>query len=259
MNYIFDIDGTLTPSRGLIDASFEKYFYDWMCDKIDRGDSVFFITGSDKDKTIEQIGEKIWRKATRCYQSCGNAVYVKGELVYQLDFPLSYELNKLLSVFLENSPWYGSYTNNLEERIGLINFSTLGRNCPQDARENYYEWDKMANEREKFCDEIMKRFPEIEASVGGQISIDIHPKGKNKAQILHYVKGPVTFFGDKCREGGNDYPIVEYLREEHLTDEAREYTIHEVKGWKDTQEKLRAIDTKIAQQSMAPNGNKIEL
>jgi len=243
MNYIFDIDGTLTPSRGKIDANFEDYFYKWMTSKIDNKDSVYFITGSDKDKTIEQIGIKIWEKATRCYQSCGNSVYENGNLIHQLDFPLTKRLNKLLNIFLKESPMYGTYTTNIEERIGLINFSTIGRDCPQKARKEYYEWDNLANERLKFCDEIMNNFPEVEASIGGEISIDIHPKGKNKAQILDYVTGPVVFFGDKCNKGGNDYPIVEYLRTSQLGSfGAREYTIHEVKDWKDTKSKLKSYE-----------------
>ena len=92
MNYVFDIDGTLTPSRGKIDKDFEKFFLKWM-----KGKNVYFITGSDKDKTIEQIGKRIWKKATRCYQSCGNAVYENGKLIHQLDFPLTKKLNKLLT------------------------------------------------------------------------------------------------------------------------------------------------------------------
>ena len=47
MNYIFDIDGTLTPSRLKIDPEFEQFFLEWMKDK-----KVYFVTGSDKDKTI---------------------------------------------------------------------------------------------------------------------------------------------------------------------------------------------------------------
>ena len=231
MNYIFDIDGTLTPSRGNIDKDFEEYFYQWM-----EGKDVYFITGSDKDKTIEQIGERIWEKATQCYQSCGNAVYQNGKLIHQLDFPITKELRILLNSFLVLSEWSGKYTTNIEERIGLINFSTIGRDCPQDAREKYYREE---DERQGYCNTIMKQFPELEASVGGQISIDIHPKGKNKSQILEYVQGPVKFFGDKCNKGGNDYPIVEYLRTAKLGSYgAREYTIYEVKDWKDTNEKL---------------------
>ena len=80
MNYLFDVDGTLTPSRLPIDEEFESFFLNWMKDK-----NVYLVTGSDKDKTIEQVGEKIWLNCTRVYQSCGNAVYEKGKLIRQIE------------------------------------------------------------------------------------------------------------------------------------------------------------------------------
>lgn len=240
MNYIFDIDGTLTPSRLPINKKFEAFFLKWM-----KGKQVFFVTGSDKDKTIEQIGEKIWKKATRCYQSCGNAVYENGKLISQLDFPLDNQLERLLIRFMNESKWSGKYEINIEPRIGLINFSTIGRECPQDARDEYYNNE---TEREGFCKTIIEQFPELEASVGGQISIDIYPKGKNKAQVLDDIKGDITFFGDKCLPGGNDFPIVERLF--YPIDGA---TIHHVKDWKETFSILKSINEPV----MAPNGNLI--
>ena len=94
MNYIFDVDGTLTPSRLPIDKKFKKFFIEWMKDK-----TVYLVTGSDKEKTIEQIGEEIWNNCTRAYQSCGNAVYEKGKLIRQSDFKLDRELQRLLFTF----------------------------------------------------------------------------------------------------------------------------------------------------------------
>jgi phosphomannomutase len=233
MNYIFDIDGTLTPSRLRIDPEFEKFFLQWMKDK-----NVIFVTGSDKDKTIEQVGEKIWTNVKRAYQSCGNAVYEGGELIRQLDFKLDRELLRLLSTFKATSEWKEVYGNHIEERIGLINFSTIGRSCTQEARERYAEWDKEIRERELFCKIIEDTFPDLEATVGGQISIDIYPIGKNKAQVLDDIIGPITFFGDKCEPGGNDYPIVERLGQ--LNEETNlACTIHRVKDYKDTWEILK--------------------
>ena len=225
-NYVFDIDGTLTPSRGKIDKDFKRFFLKWMS-----GKNVYFITGSDKDKTIEQVGKEIWNKATRCYQSCGNAVYEKGKLIKQLDFPITNDLNNLLNEFLIWSEWKERYTTNIEPRIGLINFSVVGRDCPQEAREKYAEWDNKAKERLSFCDIIQEKFPEVEASVGGQISIDIHLKGKNKAQILDDIDSNIIFFGDKCEPGGNDYPIVNRLESTNLI---KNYTINKVSDYRDT-------------------------
>ena len=236
MNYVFDIDGTLTPSRLPMDKDFQQFFLKWM-----EGKSVYFITGSDKDKTIEQIGEKVWKKATRCYQSCGNAVYENGKLIRQLDFKLEEPLGTMLTILQFQSDWEEIYDNHIEERIGLINFSVIGRSCTQDARERYHEWDNQSGERKIYCDIINSNFKELEATIGGQISIDIYPKGKNKSQILDDLED-VTFFGDKCGYGGNDFPIVERLQvDRKLGKSNRRYVVHDVSGWKKTFEILKNI------------------
>ncbi len=242
MDYVFDIDGTLTPSRLKIDPEFESFFLDWMKNK-----DVVLVTGSDKDKTIEQVGEKIWTNAKRVYQSCGNAVYEKGELMKMNQFALSFPLRDVLEDFKKNSEWKDKFGNHIEERIGLINFSTIGRDCPQEERERYAIWDAEKKEREYFCWKIQEVFPELEASVGGQISIDIYTKGQNKAQVLNDIKGNLIFFGDRCEPGGNDYPIIERLEKENektigspFGDLARrKYRIHNVKSYKDTWDILK--------------------
>ena len=228
MIYLFDIDGTLTPSRLRIDPKFERFFLRWMFDK-----EVVFVTGSDKEKTIEQVGEKIWTRAQRIYQSCGNAVYQGGHLIQKNQFDLSSELKKLLLEFVEYSECPKQYSNHIEERIGLINFSTVGRSCPQEARKRYYEWDLEHKERERFCKMIEDKFPDLEATIGGEISIDIYPKGQNKAQVLEDLYGHITFFGDKCEPGGNDYPIVAEL-EKQVEENRRHCVVHRVKNYKDT-------------------------
>jgi len=208
-NYVFDIDGTLTPSRLRINKEFEVFFREWILNK-----HVYLVTGSDKEKTIEQIGEEIWKSVNRVYQSCGNQVWEKGELIKETHFNLNHRMKKKLNTFLESTNWKEKFGAHFEQRVGLVNFSIIGRNCSQEKREEYYKWDSMHNERSKICESIMNEFPEIEASVGGQISIDIYKKGKNKAQILDELIGEIYFFGDKMDEGGNDYPIAEQLRKE---------------------------------------------
>tara|TARA_B100000902_G_C27086339_1_gene801515 strand:+ start:125 stop:826 length:702 start_codon:yes stop_codon:yes gene_type:complete len=206
INYIFDIDGTLTPSRLRIDSDFEIFFKNWIKNK-----NVYLVTGSDKEKTIEQIGEDIWSAVKRVYQSCGNQVWEQGTLITQKDFTLNNDIKSLLLEQLKNSEWEEKFGNHLEERVGLVNFSIIGRNCPQNKREEYYKWDQQNHERIKICQVIMDEFPNIEASIGGQISIDIYQKGCNKAQVLKDINDPIYFFGDKMEEGGNDFPIAHSL------------------------------------------------
>ena len=56
--WVFDVDGTVTPSRGVIDEQLRQELMD-----ISRKNKIYFITGSDKQKTIEQIGEELYNRA----------------------------------------------------------------------------------------------------------------------------------------------------------------------------------------------------
>jgi phosphomannomutase len=232
INYIFDIDGTLTPSRLKMHKEFELFFIKWMENK-----NVFLVTGSDKDKTIEQTGLSLWKKANRVYQSCGNQVWEKGVLIKENPFHLDSDMQEYLNSVLQNSKWNIKFGNHFEQRVGLVNFSIIGRNCNQKNREEYYKWDQVEKERIKICESLMHKFPHIEASVGGQISIDIHKKGKNKAQIIDDIIGEVYFFGDKMDKGGNDYPIAN-----RLISEKRKHRLFKVNNPSETWDILQKIN-----------------
>lgn len=226
INHIFDIDGTLTPSRLPINQDFKSWFLRWC-----KGKSIYFVTGSNKEKTVEQIGMDMWLLPRKMYQSCGNEVYCGGVLSSQNDFTITDELRIFLYQLLKKSPWYGlnEYAINIEKRVGLVNFSTIGRNCSQQQRKEYASKER---ERKDYVKAIMQRFPDLEASIGGEISIDIYKKGHNKAQILNDIRGYSIFFGDGC-EGGNDEPLAKRV----------DKAFH-VKDWKETWSILKSMENK---------------
>ena len=76
MIYIFDIDGTLTPSRNKMDKQFQELFKNFMS-----AYRVWLISGSDHTKTIEQIGVDIWTNVERAYQCSGNQLFQRGSLI----------------------------------------------------------------------------------------------------------------------------------------------------------------------------------
>ena len=234
MIYIFDIDGTLTPSRNLIDSKFKKFFEEFI-----RNNRVWLISGSDKDKTIEQLTYGIWSGVERAYQCAGNQLYIKGELVKENKFQLPHLLNVYLQSLLQESRYAHRYGNHIEERPGMVNFSVVGRNCTQEQRDQYYIWDLRHKEREQFANSIKLNFPAIDAVVGGEISIDIYPKGLDKGQILNDIDGYFSFFGDKLEPGGNDYPIKKAAQDM----EVQGATFYHVKSWKDTRDLLYSIMT----------------
>ena len=212
VNYIFDVDGTLTRSRERISNEFRDFFLEWMS-----GKQVFLVTGSDKSKTIEQVGEDIWLLVERVYQNAGNAVFAGGRMIKRNNFDLDDhpDLRKELLSLYVSSAWEPKYGKHIEERVGMINFSTIGRACTREDRERYFEWDKEHKEREKICAKIVNKFTNIEAHIGGQISIDIHPQGLNKSQIMSDFDEPCVFFGDRCEPGGNDNAVVEWMELEN--------------------------------------------
>ena len=228
INYVFDVDGTLTPSRLKMDVEFEKFFRNWIKNK-----NVYLLTGSDHDKTIEQVGVNIWKEVTESHQCGGNVVFRQGDMIEVSKLQPSKSLLDTCKNLIDISNYSVKAGNHIEERVGLLNISVVGRNCTQKQREEYYEWDKINKEREFICQAINKMFPELEASAGGQISVDIHKFGKNKSQIRRKIEGDIWFFGDKTMEGGNDYPIANVLKEPDK--------VFQVDDWEHTYKLLKEI------------------
>ena len=196
INYVFDVDGTLTPSRLKMDVEFEKFFRNWIKNK-----NVYLLTGSDHDKTIEQVGVNIWKEVTESHQCGGNVVFRQGDMTEVSKWQPSKSLLDTCKNLIDISNYSVKAGNHIEERVGLLNISVVGRDCTQEQREEYYEWDKINLERAFICGLLNDMFPNLEASAGGQISIDIHGRGHNKSQIRGKLEGIIHFFGDKTMEG----------------------------------------------------------
>ena len=233
MIYIFDIDGTLTPSRQVIDPKF-KTFFEYFIKK----NKVWLITGSDKDKTIEQIGYNIWGSVERAYQCSGNVLYQDGELIEAHKFESPDYLDTMLNIILDKSKYPVKAGNHIEKRFGLTNFSTIGRACTQEQRDAYYEWDLVNKERESICWELNERYPWLEAVKGGQISIDIYERGKDKGQIVSKIDEPFIFYGDHLEPGGNDYPVQKQVIRQGKEDCK---CVPITKGWQETWQLLKEL------------------
>lgn len=215
ISYVFDVDGTLTLSRKVIQPSHKSFLMDWV-----QGKDVYLLTGSDAPKTIEQLGLDLWSKFIS-YQCSGNEIFVGGTCIYKYmwDFADSKIVEDKLRLMIDRSRYPHKLPkatgNHIEFRTGCINISTIGRNCTAEQRAHYYAWDLKHKEREKIVDGISKDpfFQGVEPSIGGEISIDLTPAMRNKAQVYSFIKnnGPIYFFGDKTEEGGNDYPFAKSM------------------------------------------------
>lgn len=226
--FIFDVDGTLTPSRQKMPEDFRKWFIDF-CDNND----VYLVTGSDYSKTLEQVGVEVCMSVKRIYNCSGSDVYEQGVNVRTSDWKAPKELYDLMYGWLQASPFPARMGQHIEERPGMINFSIVGRGATLGERKMYVDFDRETRERESIAYQINHQFEGITATVGGETGVDIHPTGADKGQILKDFadSDKIIFFGDKIEQGGNDYPLAK-VNKQGIN--------HHVKGWKDTWSKLNA-------------------
>ena len=194
--YMFDIDGTLTPSRLPMTQEMEDMFTPF-CEN----NKVFLVTGSDMVKVKEQVPEKIRRLVEGIFTCSGNALTVGDEIVYDNEFEPPDGLIEILEAWLQYSSYPVKTGNHIEQRSGMLNYSTVGRIL-----------------REK----ILHMWPSLDCAIGGQISIDIYPRGLDKSQSYFRVKQKypdhgIVFCGDRLSPGGNDYPFFQAMSHNHTT------------------------------------------
>ena len=232
INYVFDVDGTLTPSRGTIDKSFRDFFVEFI-----KQNNVYLVTGSDHSKTVEQLGTIITETVNKVYNCSGNSIWKQGKEIYRSDWALPQQAKTFLSLMLQDSEFPFRSGRHIEERPGLVNFSVVGRNCTLGERKMYVKYDNDFFERETIAELFNKRFKDlgIVAQVAGETGIDIMKVGCDKGQIVKHIQQPIHFFGDKMQKGGNDYPLRAIL--------GANSTWSEVKNWEQTFKILKKLCT----------------
>ena len=208
--FIFDVDGTLTPSRKKITPEFFDKFFQFT-----EENDVYLVTGSDRDKTLEQITPEIYNNCKRVYNCSGSDVYEGDKNVYRDDWELPEKVERFLQDELDFSQFPIRNGNHIERRPGGVNFSILGRDKdPMLGREEYVKWNKIHSERRFIALRILNMFPDLSVALGGQTGIDIGPLGADKSQILRdfTADDEIHFFGDRMESGGNDHSLGEAVK-----------------------------------------------
>ncbi|KPA80138.1 phosphomannomutase putative (PMM) [Leptomonas pyrrhocoris] len=235
---LFDVDGTLTPPR--------KKETDDMKQALKKvhaaGYTLGVVGGSDFAKQKEQLGESILDDFDYVFSENGLLSFHKGKEFHRNSL-LKFLGNDKVMAFvkrclvliaaLDIPVQRGTF---VEFRNGMFNISPIGRNCLQEERDDFEQYDKQHHIREKLIEDLKATFPDypLAYSIGGQISFDVFPKGWDKTYCLQFVEKEyehIHFFGDKTSAGGNDYEIFNDSR-----------TIgHSVKTYKDTIEILHKM------------------
>ena len=230
--YIFDVDGTLTPSRQRMDRDFAVWF-----SKFCETHAVYLVSGSDRPKTIEQVGEYIYHQCKRVYNCSGNDVWERDVNIRYNNWKLPDDAYDWLSKKLIHSKFYRKVGEHFEHRPGMVNFSIVGRACSLEERAMYREWDEHKNERSEIAAEFNELFAgTIQATIGGETGLDIMPANSDKSQILRdFARNDnIMFYGDRTKLGGNDYSISVAIQ-------TRDYPgqVFHVTDWNNTWELLK--------------------
>lgn len=215
---LFDIDGTLTKPINPIEQN--------MIDTLNLASKHFdlaVVGGSDRPKQLKQLlgsaslfdyafsenGTVAYDKQANIFHKNSIAKHLGEEKLKKLiNFILHYIAD--LDVPIKRGTF-------IEYRNGLINASPIGRNCTQEERDIFHEFNLKEKILPKMADAIREHFKGegLYISIGGQISMDIFPNGWDKTYCLKFITDKyedIHFFGDKCYEGGNDYELFKHKR-----------------------------------------------
>ncbi|XP_055526855.1 phosphomannomutase [Wyeomyia smithii] len=214
---LFDVDGTLTKPRAVIENDVKEFLYK----EIQPRATIGLVGGSDLEKMFEQLsGREILDKFDYVFPENGLVQYEKGAEVGKVSIS-QYLGEDVIKRFINFVLKYLSELDIpvkrgtfIEFRNGMLNVSPIGRNCSTEERKQFYEYDNKNHIRKQLIDVLKKEFQGVDLtySIGGQISIDVFPNGWDKTYCLrHATKGTnfkeIHFFGDKTDPGGNDHEI----------------------------------------------------
>lgn len=223
----FDIDGTLTASKTLITESMANLIKELVKQKI-----VIAIAGGSFKQLETQFLPPFLRDNSMIpfihnftlLPTSGSQRYeyneIKKEWALTDKEPLPSEAKeraiKLLQEVIDN-PIYGIPPNPIgeiiEDRDTQITFTPNGQQAPIELKLHF---DPDRKKRERIKAMLEPKLPEVSILINGTSSIDILPKGFNKAVgLIRFInkiglkKSDVIFVGDGLFPGGNDYSVYE--------------------------------------------------
>ena len=217
---IFDLDGTLAPSKSKLEPATAVLFTQLL-----RIKTVAIISGG----AFAQFETQVLSSLSCTPEELRNLILVptSGTRMYTWDngWHLRYEENfsqeekahitTSLREALQEAHYSepaGMYGPALEDRGSQITFSACGQQAPIAVKE---AWDPTREKREAIATILRTKLPGIEIRIGGSTSIDITRAGVNKRygiQKLREYTGiseeAMLFIGDALFEGGNDFPVT---------------------------------------------------
>lgn len=226
---VFDIDGTLTPSKAPADQEMIRLLLQLLKEKV-----VAVIGGGKYTLFQEQLISRMPKRDARLerlflFPTSSTTFYRfsrgRWQCVYEHVLSVS-EKKKIKQAFkdafrrLHYVPPEKVYGPTIEDRKTQISFSPLGQEIVAvlgkkgiAAKEAWYE--KHNKLRARMARALGRLLPEFKVRVGGLTTIDVTKKGIDKAYGIRTIRRELSipirdmlFVGDAIFPGGNDYAVV---------------------------------------------------
>ena len=228
---LFDLDGTLTPSRGHITSNNYNAIYKLLENNI----RVGIVTGSSLEYVKQQIPVELFLDGLEVFSCNGTQhnVLVEGQWKtigegYDIKDVLgSVAYSQLVLTLLQaqryvmmsfDLPYTGSFVS---YRGSMVNWSPIGREATQKERQKFVDFDMKNKWRDTTIETIrnnieglpLKQNVKLLIKLAGETSFDIYPEGWDKTIVLkRFSEGEkLWFIGDRCSGNGNDKEIYEAL------------------------------------------------
>ena len=213
---VFDLDGTLAPSKEALDAEMAA-----LMNKLLGFIKVAVISGGDWSQFQKQVlahlanDERLQNLSL--LPTCGTQFYkyeTVWEKIYSEDFT-SGQKEKIISSLKKAIEQSGLKAEKvwgevIQDRGSQITFSGLGQQAPLEEKN---KWDPDFTKRKKMKAILDTLIPEFSVRLGGATSIDVTRPGIDKAYGIRKLRDilgigikEMIFIGDALFPGGNDYP-----------------------------------------------------
>ena len=213
---VFDLDGTLAPSKSPLDAEMASLLRD-LLEVVD----VAVISGGAwlqfERQVLSHLPKNTLLAKLSILPTCGTRFFqYKGawKKLYAEDFTTD-EKQKIVASLTKAVATTGftvekTWGEIIEDRGSQITYSALGQQAPLDDK---VKWDADFAKRKKIKSILDKLIPEFTVRIGGATSIDVTKPGIDKAygikklrDILGISLQEMIYVGDALFVGGNDYP-----------------------------------------------------
>jgi len=189
MIYLFNLE-TLLNSEQRMSQETKDIFLSWSNDK-----EFCIVTRQSFGKAFECLPLEVLENAKYIFCFSGNAIYKSYKEEINSYLRIRYdtvewkdEVIDMCNDFVKKSKYEKKKEEHIKKEPGILAVSSLGLNSTPEERQEYFEWDASKKERTAFVKKFNKKFKDLEASLGDQVSVEIREKGKNKSQIFDFLE-----------------------------------------------------------------------